>query len=161
MATNYDGSIQIDTRINTKEFNAGTKPIFENLKRITVSLKNVASSVGLVGVKTVGFSKESIKATTDVANAMLGLQSIIEGQGRSFTKAEKFINDYVSDGLIPATQAITAYKNLALRGYDDSQIQQVLIALKDSAAFGRQASYTLGQAVESATEGLTFSPLRG
>lgn len=78
----------------------------------------------------------------------------MEGQGRSFFKAKQFIDEYIKDGLVPATQAIIAYKNLALRGYDDSQIQQVLIALKDSAAFGRQASYSLGQAVESATEGL-------
>lgn len=48
----------------------------------------------------------------------------------------------------------THTKNLALRGYDDSQIQQVMTALKDSAAFGRQASYSMGEAVQSATEGL-------
>ncbi len=40
------------------------------------------------------------------------------------------------------------------RGYDTSQIEDVLTRLKDSAAFGRQASYDLGEAVVSATEGL-------
>ncbi|MDD4844919.1 MAG: hypothetical protein PHU31_11430, partial [Anaerotignum sp.] len=77
-----------------------------------------------------------------------------EGQGRSWSMAKEFLQDYISDGLIPATQAATAYKNLAMRGYSDEQIKQTLIALKDSAAFGRQASLTMGQAVESATEGL-------
>lgn len=82
------------------------------------------------------------------------MQSILDGQGRSFSAAQSFIEDYTKDGLIPATNAITAYKNLAMRGYDDSQIQQVMAALKDASAFGRQASYTMGEAVESATEGL-------
>ncbi|WP_353853115.1 hypothetical protein [Dehalobacter restrictus] len=156
MAAGYDGSIRIDTRIDTKGFNTGTKQISSGLTGIASSLKGVAAAAGLAfGVKAiVDFGKASIKAATDLTNAMMGLQSIMEGQGRSFAKAQQFINDYVSDGLIPATKAITAYKNLALRGYDDSQIQQVLIALKDSAAFGRQASYTMGEAVEMATEGL-------
>lgn len=156
MAAGYDGSIRIDTRLNTKGFNAGTKQIENGLTNITASLKKLAGAVGLAfGVKAIiDFSRTSVKAATDMTNAMMGLQSIMEGQGRSFARAQQFINDYVNDGLIPATQAITAYKNLALRGYDDSQIQQVLIALKDSAAFGRQANYSLGEAVETATEGL-------
>lgn len=41
-----------------------------------------------------------------------------------------------------------------MRGYDDSQIRKVMVALKDSAAFGRQSSYSMGEAVQSATEGL-------
>lgn len=156
MAAGYDGSIRIDTRVNTDGLNAGTRRISSGLTGIASSLKGLAAAAGLAfGVAAIiNFGKESVKAATDLKNAMMGLQSIMEGQGRSFSKAQQFINDYVSDGLIPATKAITAYKNLALRGYDDSQIQQVLIALKDSAAFGRQASYTMGEAVEMATEGL-------
>ena len=56
--------------------------------------------------------------------------------------------------MISATNAITAYKNLAERGYNDSQIKQVMNALKDASAYGRQSSMTMGEAVESATEGL-------
>ncbi|ADY54718.1 hypothetical protein Sgly_0352 [Syntrophobotulus glycolicus DSM 8271] len=156
MAAGYDGSIRIDTRVDTKGFNTGMKQISGGLAGIASSLGKLAGAVGLTfGVKAIiDFSKESVKAATDLSNAMMGLQSIMEGQGRSFAKAQQFINDYISDGLIPATDAITAYKNLASRKYTDTQIQQVLVALKDSASFGRQASYSLGEAVETATEGL-------
>ena len=41
-----------------------------------------------------------------------------------------------------------------MRGYSIDQIEQTMIALKDSSAFGRQASLSLGDAVQSATEGL-------
>lgn len=152
----YDGSIRIDTKINSSGFNNGVKSISSGLNNITGALKKMAVAVGLAfSVKAViDFGKASVSAATELENAMTGLQSIMEGQGRSFKKAKGFIDEYISDGLVPATQAINAYKNLALRGYDDTQIQQVLVALKDSAAFGRQASYSLGEAVVSATEGL-------
>lgn len=78
----------------------------------------------------------------------------MDGQNKSFSQAKDFLNEYTKDGLIPLTNAVTAYKNLAARGYDDTQIQQTLTALKDAAAFGRQASYTYGEAIQSATEGL-------
>lgn len=156
MAAGYDGNIKISTKIDQTGFNAGKKQIESGLGGITRSLKTLAVAAGIAfgAAAIINFGKASIKAATDLENAMTGLQSIMDGQGRSFSKAQQFINDYVSDGLVPATQAITAYKNLALRGYDDSQIQQVMIALKDSAAYGRQASYSLGEAVSSATEGL-------
>ena len=156
MAAGYDGSIKIDTNIDGKGFNTGMKQINKGLGGITKSLKSVAVAAGIAfSIKAiVDFGKESVKASTELSNAMIGLQSIMEGQGRSFNKAQEFITSYVEDGLIPATEAINSYKNLALRGYDDTQIQQVMKALKDSAAFGRQASYTLGKAVETATEGL-------
>jgi len=149
MAAGYDGSIKIDSKIDTKGFNVG-------LNRMISSLKGLAVAAGIAfGTSAIiNFGKTAVKATTELTNAMTGLKSIMDGQGRSFANAKKFINDYVSDGLIPATNAITAYKNLASRGYTDTQIEQVLIALKDSAAFGRQASYSLGDAVTSATEGL-------
>lgn len=152
----YDGSIKISTKVDQSGFNTGRKKIESGLSGITKSLKGMAAAAGVAlgAAAILNFSKASIKAATDLSNALVGLRSIMDGQGRSFAGAQKFINDYVSDGLIPATQAITAYKNLALRGYDDTQIQKVLIALKDSAAFGRQASYTLGEAVMSASEGL-------
>lgn len=41
-----------------------------------------------------------------------------------------------------------------MRGYSTDQIETVMNALKNSSAFGRQASLTMGQAVQSATEGL-------
>ncbi len=118
----------------------------EGLKRLMASVL----SVTLV----FAFGKASVQAARQFSDAMTGMQSILEGQGRSFAQAQGFINEYISDGLMPATNAITAYKNLVLRGYDDSQIQTVLVALKNAAAYGRQASYTMGEAIASASEGL-------
>lgn len=145
----YDGSVRIDTRLDAKGFNKG-------IKSITNSLKGVAAAIGVAfGIGAiVNFGKTAVSAASELAAAMTGLQSVVEGTGGSFATAQKFINDYIQDGLVPATNAINAYKNLTLRGYDTSQIEKVLTALKDSTAFGRQSSLSIGEAVQSASEGL-------
>lgn len=183
-----DGSLNFDTKVNTKGFNSGTKSLTGGLSKIGAMLGRVSSSesatskrfIGnsknvsgcLEGVKSklgsvatavaaafsvkklIDFGKTAVTAASETSNAWQGLESIMNGQGRSYGQATKWIQQYVSDGLVPLSNAVTAYKNLAARGYDDTQIQNVLTALKDSAAFGRQASYSLGDAVTSATEGL-------
>lgn len=126
------------------------------LEKLGNAVKRLGIAIGLVfGLREIIlFGKESSEAAMQLSDALTGLKSIVEGQGRSFSAAQSFIEEYTQDGLIPATNAITAYKNVASRGYDDSQIRQVMTALKDASAYGRQASMTMGDAVQSATEGL-------
>lgn len=145
----YDGTIRIDSRIDPKGFNKGVQGLIGALKPLALVIATVFS-VGAI----VNFGKTAVQEASNMASALIGLQSIVEGTGNSFTQAQAFIDDYVSDGLVPAQNAITAYKNLLARGYDTSQVEQTLVILKDAAAFGRQSSLTLGQAVQSATEGL-------
>ncbi len=102
----------------------------------------------------VKFSKDAIQAASDTQAAWTGLYSIVNGTGKSFGKAQGFLKEYVSDGLVPLTDAVTAYKNLAARGYGEKQIEGIMTSLKDAAAFGRQSSYSYGEAIKSATEGL-------
>ncbi len=151
-----DGSIIISTKIDQSGFNKGTKQLEGGLSSIKNSLKSLAIAAGVAfgTAAIVSFGKASVKSATNLTNAMTGLKSIMDGQGRSFAEAQGFIDSYTKDGLIPATDAITAYKNLASRGYDTKQIEQSMLALKDSSAFGRQASLSMGEAVRSASEGL-------
>lgn len=152
----YDGKVTISTALDNKGLQKGIGSIsgaFGGLKSVLGKLTGLIAAAFSVR-SIVQFGVESSKAAMELSNALIGLQSIVEGQGRSFNKAKAFLDEYVKDGLIPMTNAAAAYKNLAARGYDDSQIQQTLIALKNAAAFGRQASYSMGEAVQSATEGL-------
>ena len=151
-----DGSIIIDTRIDTNGFNTGVQSTGKMLGKLKSSIKGVGTAIAAAfAVKVIiQFGAEASKAAREASDSMMGLRSILEGQGRSFSDAKKFIDEYIQDGLIPMTDATAAYKNLASRGYDDTQIQQVMTALKDASAYGRQASYSMGDAVKSATEGL-------
>lgn len=114
--------------------------------------KYVAAAFSVRAV--VNFGKQCVSVANETQNAWRGLNSIINGQGKSFSEAQAFIQEYVSDGLVPLNNAVTAYKNLTARGYNQEQVASVMNALKNSATYGRQASYTLGDAVQSATEGL-------
>ena len=151
-----DGSIIIDTRLDTSGINAGAVNLEKSFTGLTGKIKKLGIAIGSAFAvkKIVEFGISGSKAARELSDSMTGLQSILEGHGRSFSEAKSFIDEYISDGLVPATNATAAYKNLASRGYDDSQIQQVLVALKDASAYGRQASYSMGEAVQSATEGL-------
>ena len=149
MAVGYDGSIRIDTRIDTKGFQSGVKTMTASLTRFAGVLFAVFSVDRIIK-----FGATAVQTASDMASALIGLQSVVEGTGGSFKAAQDFIDSYVADGLIPAQDAITAYKNLLLRGYDTGQIETTLNALKDSAAFGRSAHLTMGEAVKTASEGL-------
>ncbi|MCM1564927.1 MAG: hypothetical protein NC238_03025 [Dehalobacter sp.] len=139
-----------------KSATSGINAAFKSIKT-GATVTAVIAALALI-VKAFRATFNMIKGWLDTAGelqtSLLGLQSILEGQGRSVSGATKFIQSYIEDGLVPLTDAVTAYKNLAARGYTDDQIQEVLGRLKDAASFGRQSSYTLGEAVKSATEGL-------
>lgn len=151
-----DGSLIFDTKIDSAGFNKGTNAIKSQSKGLSSAFSKLGKAATLAFSVTaiVNFAKESVKANTDLENATMGLKSTTQGQGRSFQQANGFIQNYISDGLMPATDAITTYKNLAMRGYSDDQIEKTMVRLKDSASLGRQSSLSLGQAVSSASEGL-------
>lgn len=152
----YDGSIIIDTRINTDGSQEAMQDMHQGFERLTSSAKKFGAAVvaAFAVDKIIDFGVESSRAARMASDSLQGLKSILDGQGRSFSDAQKFIDEYIKDGLVPMTNAVTAYKNLASRGYDDSQIQQTLVALKDASAYGRAASLSIGDAVQTATEGL-------
>lgn len=129
---------------------SGVQSTFGSAMKAVGKSIGVAFSVGAV----VSFGKKCVQVASETQSAWTGLGSIINGQGKDFNRAQGFIKSYVKDGLVPLNNAVTAYKNLSARGYDQSQIERVMLALKDSAAFGRQASLSYGDAIQSATEGL-------
>lgn len=157
MANTSVGSVAMDLTLNSKSYNKQLNAVTKSTESaFSSTMKKVGGFIaGAFAVtQVVNFTKTCIDSASQVQAAFTGLNSIVEGTGNSFAQAQKFINEYTSDGLVSINEAATAYKNLLARGYDTSQIEDVLTRLKDSAAFGRQASYDLGEAVVTATEGL-------
>lgn len=156
MATNV-GSVSMDLILNSSKFKGGITSSSKMAEgAFSSSMKKVggfiASAFSIVAITK--FAKASVDAASQMQSAWTGLKSIADGSGKSFSTAQKYISEYTKDGLISINEAATAYKNLLSRGYDTTQIEKTMSALKDSAAFGRQASYSLGEAVVTATEGL-------
>lgn len=154
------------TNVGSVFFNINTNrgAFFKEIKSAAGQAQSVFSSaMGKVGkaigvafsaAAVVSFGKKCVEVASETQSAWMGLSSILNGQKKSFGEANRFIQDYISDGLVPLNNAVTAYKNLAARGYSTEQIEKTMTALKDAAAFGRQASYSYGDAISTATEGL-------
>ena len=158
---------------NTKDFKTKIQDINKKLKSIEAQAKKAGAGVEsgtsrmskafttikvAAAVKAIQSVTQAVKKLTDAyaetESAQMGLSSILTAQGKDIGAAKAWLKDYTKDGLIPLTEAYTAYKNLASAGYSDEQTQSILQNLKDAAAFGRQGSMTMGEAVKSATEGI-------
>lgn len=159
MSTNV-GEIDLSLILNSDKFNSQLKSIDGQAGKASSKISSSLSKIGKAVITAfsvtaiVKFGKTCLQVATETSNAWIGLNSILVGQGKSFEQAKKFINEYISDGLIPLNDAVTAYKNLASRGYNTEQIQKTMEALKNASVYGRQSSYTMGEAVRTATEGL-------
>lgn len=145
----YDGTIKIDSSINSKGFNQGIKSMVGSLRGLAAAV-GIAFGIGVI----VNFGKTAVNEASNMASALVGLQSVAEATGSSFQTAKTFIDDYVEDGLVPAQAAITAYKTLLAKGFDASGIEKILNVTKDTAVFNRQAGLTIGEAIQRTAEGI-------
>lgn len=96
----------------------------------------------------------AIEAANEYNNAMVGLNSLAEGTGQDFGDLQAAAEDLASDGLMTVADAAASLKNLLARGFSADEAVDMLERLKDAAAFGRQSSLSLGEAVRSASEGI-------
>ena len=124
-------------------------------QKLSGSLKALKAGAAVAAITAVTKAvKRLTDANAETQAAQVGLESILAAQGKDVSQAKAWLQEYTKDGLIPLADAYTAYKNLSSAGYADDQTQSVLQNLKDSAAFARQGSLTMGEAVKSATEGI-------
>lgn len=151
------GSVFFDIKANQSAFKKEIKGAAGQAQSVFSSaMGKVGKAIGVAfsAAAVVSFGKKCVEVASKTQSAWMGLSSILNGQKKSFGEANRFIQEYISDGLVPLNNAVTAYKNLAARGYNTEQIEKTMTALKDAAAFGRQASYSYGDAISTATEGL-------
>lgn len=151
------GSVFFNINTNRGAFSKEIKSAAGQAQSVFSSaMGKVGKAIGVAfsAAAVVSFGKKCVEVASETQSAWMGLSSILNGQNKSFSEANRFIQDYISDGLVPLNNAVTAYKNLAARGYSTEQIEKTMTALKDAAAFGRQASYSYGDAISTATEGL-------
>lgn len=155
------GELAIAVALKTAALEQGLNEVKKQLNKHTKDVQStgkgydaLAVTAGIAFFKVSSAIKSGIDAYNSFQASMLGLRSIVDGTGNSFDKAQRFIEEFTNDGLVPAGDAATALKNLLSRGFGMEEASQILNRLKDSAAFGRQASLSLGEAIRGATEGL-------
>ena len=157
MAGQSVGAVYVDALINNKSFNKQVNSTVKGAeKSFTGAFGRIGAAIGAaLSVAAVGaFAKASVQAAMQAESAFMGLNSQLSAQGRSYSEATKFLQEFTADGLVPMTNAANAYKQLASRGFDDSQIRDMMNATKDMATYNRQAHYSMGEAVEVFAQGL-------
>lgn len=158
--------LQVLITANTKDFNTKIDNANKRLGSLEQQATRTGAGVGklFTGLKTAAAVAAIQKVVSEVKKltdayaeneaAQMGLSSILTAQGKDLNAAKAWLKSYTKDGLVPVMDAYTAYKRLAAAGYSDEQTQSILTHLKDSAAFNRQGSMTMGEAIKSAAEGI-------
>lgn len=107
---------------------------------------------GLEGIVT-GF-KDAIKESVRFENSLLGLSAVAKATGNNVLAIENAAKDLAADGLIPLSDVSASLKNLLSSGLDADTAVKTFKALRDAAAFNRQGSLELGEAIRGASEGI-------
>jgi hypothetical protein len=102
------------------------------------------------------FGKTAVNAFNEAQAAALGLQSVAKFKGFDPKATVELVKnlDLVKSGLLTVGEASTTLKNLLQSGFTLDQSIELIKRFGDSAAFGRQAALTFGQAVVSTSEGI-------
>lgn len=133
-----------------------TKPLRDNLGNTRNALRELKQEI--IGLFALGqiraFVTGVVQETARAEAAFKGLEAVANftgiGIGRAFQEAQKL----AADGLLTLGDASKALQNLLARGFALDEAVQIVKVFKDFAAFNRQASLSMSEAVVSATEGL-------
>ena len=120
------------------------KPAFENMATY--------GAVAFWAVST--WLVYAVNEAWKLESAMKWLESIVNWVGENFGNAQTFLTSFTADWLVPMNNAATALKNLLASWFSLDEATVLMDRFKDSASFGRQASLSLWDAVQSATEGI-------
>jgi hypothetical protein len=115
------------------------------------------NSLLLVSFATAGIVNEFqnwFKATLENEAALTGLRSVAVNTGLSFDVLKSQADKLESTGLMSIKGAASAEKNLAATKMSLGEINSVMNALTDAAAFNRQGQLSLEEAIVGATQGI-------
>lgn len=115
----------------------------------------VKSAAGLGTLYAIGRGiSASLDASERMQNSLRGLASVARYAGEDLGQTMQAASRLTADGLLDIGSAATSLKNLLSRGFNLEESVRIAERLKDAAAFGRQGSLSIAEAVQSASEGL-------
>lgn len=167
MAEKIQIVVDVDGKAATKKLNdveVATGGVEKSAEGAATSVDGLSGGLGRVAVEAakawaafevgrmvIGASSEAAKK---YQAAMTGLASVARFTGQNITSTLGASLQLSSDGMLQNAESAKALQNLLQRGFGLDQATKLIDRFKDSAAFGKQASLSFGEAVVSATEGL-------
>jgi len=141
--------------VEVKNFGAA----FDGISSSIIARGNILSSTlqrifsSVAGFVTSTF-KEAIQASQNFNNALVSLAAVAEHFGVGMNKAIDAAHALSADGLLPLRDSAAGLKNLLMTGFGLDQAVGIMKAFKDTAAYARQETYSYGDAIRTATEGI-------
>ena len=140
----------LDSWLN--QVNKTSNSFSEKISVIATKFTVMSESIWLIKDKVNWFFSNAIDEADKLNNAMVWLESIAKWTWKNFDEAKKFIQNFTADWLVWTQDAATSLKNLLSSWYWMKEAWQIMERLKDSAAFWRQGSLELWEAIKWATE---------
>ena len=122
--------------------------------RLTVSRTRNITLLYAFAVRPLEKLFGNLKTTmVEYEKAMLGVQRVSQRMGVSQTQLSTTIEQFTSSGLLDVTEVSAALKTLLSTGIGLPKATQLLQAMADAAAFNRQGTLEMGQALVGAAQG--------
>lgn len=121
------------------------------------TIGRLRNTILLVIFATAGFTqqiREAIRAANEMESALLGLTSVARNTGQAIQLTEDAAVSLTKNGLLTVKEASEGLRNLLAAGFGLREARQLMDALTDSAAFNRQGTLAMGQAIVGATQGI-------
>lgn len=174
---NSSASVVVNVLVNASTAQAGVTQVNNILLQISITARIVANqsanafnsifganffanlASSMVQSMAGGFTQivqDAVNAASKLESALMGVGSTAKNLGLSQGDVVETVRnlDLVKTGLLNVGDAATAMKNLLQSGFSVPQAVDIIRRFGDTAAFGRQAALSFGQAISSATEGI-------
>jgi hypothetical protein len=145
-AVKFDFTASIPQLKGMQDRISGLSAAFSTFKTLSVG--------GLVGAAVIKGISSTIDKAVELENALIGVNSVAKAFGADTDAVKKAILDFTKDGLVSATDATLAFKQILSTGTELPKAIELMTSLKDVAAFNRQSFYSLGEAIIATTEGI-------
>ena len=135
---------------SARNLGASFKSVFGSIARSAAQLGAVVGSIAF------GLAfRQSIREASNLEQSLIGLRSVAAGLGADVNEVENAAKRLASDGLVPL-EDVSASLRVLLANFngDLEKSVQVFDAFRNAAAFNRQGTLALGEAIRGASEGL-------
>lgn len=148
---NMGGKNPLDDFIYKSESMRG---VTTGLRHEIGKLRNTFLLIAFATSGVVAAFKDWFQESLRTQAAMIGLQAVATSTGLSFKVLSDYSKELETEGFLSIGGSAAALKNLASANLNLSETQRVLAALTDAAAFNRQGTLSVEEAVIGATQGI-------
>ncbi len=114
-----------------------------------LSLVTAGLTAGMV-MGAVGF----VQAAAKEQSALIGLQAVARAVGEGMDEATEIAMTFAATGLMSIANAANTLKSLLAKGYGMKEATAIMTVMTDAAVFNRQATLSVGEALETTAEGI-------